>query len=170
MRLKEHKAAMRRLQSLLQERWEPQRKDEWSFAFPWLAWCIPLACHAKINLDTGLFTFRAINSVPVEPARRMFVAEFIHRLNYDLPIGTWAIDLDRGVVRWTSGIYFLGGKLTENMMRNVIDSSLFVIHRDIIGLAKLQTGGSLEEAMAARGNGHGIGITWGMRAPGVLTS
>lgn len=30
-------AAMRRLEAVLHERWEPRRQDHWSFAFPWVA-------------------------------------------------------------------------------------------------------------------------------------
>ena len=63
-------------------------------------------------------------------------------------------------------MYFRGGELTENMIRNVIDSSLFFVYHDIMGFVKLQTGGTIEQAMAARGKDHGVGITKGMKVPG----
>lgn len=161
-------AAMRRLEAVLNERWEPRRQDHWSFAFPWVAGCVPLSCYAQINPDMDGFLFRAIVPLPVEPDRRAAVAEFIHRVNYAQPIGNWAIDLDTGDVRFKNGAYFRGGEPTENLIRNVIDSSLFFVGHDIMGLVKLQTGGTLEEAMAARGQDHGVGITLGMRGPGDL--
>ncbi len=165
MRPEELQTAIQRLEAILNERWEPQRQDEWSFAFPWVAGCIPLSCYAQVNPDMDGFVFRAI-LMAVEPAKRAVVAEFIHRLNYSQPIGNWAIDLDTGDVRFKNGVYFRGGQLTENMIRNVIDSSLFFVYHDIMGFVKLQTGCTIEEAMAARGKDHGVGITKGMKVQG----
>ena len=166
MRPEQFQIAMQRLEAVLSERWEPQRQDDRSFAFPWVAGGIPLSCVAQVNPDMGGFIFRAINPLPVEPAKRALVGEFIHRVNYAQPIGNWAIDLDTGDVRFKNGVYFRGGELTENMIRNVIDSSLFFVYHDIMGIVKLQTGGTLEDAMAARGKHHGVGITNGMKVPG----
>jgi hypothetical protein len=166
MRPEEFQTAMKRLEAVLSERWKPQRQDERSFAFPWVAGCIPLSCYAQVNPDMGGFIFRAINPLPVEPAKRAVVAEFIHRVNYAQPIGNWAIDLDTGDVRFKNGVYFRGGELTENIIRNVVDSSLFFVYHDIMGFVKLQTGGTIEEAMAARGKDHGVGITKGMKVQG----
>src|SRR5262245_43995158 len=99
----EFQLAMQRLEAVLSERWEPQRQGDWSFAFPWVAGCIPMSCCAKVNPDMGGFIFRAINPLPVEPARRPLVGEFIHRVNYARPIGNWAVDLDSGDVRFKNG-------------------------------------------------------------------
>jgi hypothetical protein len=96
---------MRRLEAVLSERWEPRRQDEWSFAFPWVAGSIPLSCYAQVNPDMCGFIFRAVNPLPVEPAKRPLVGEFIQRANYAQPIGNWAIDLDSGDVRFKNGVY-----------------------------------------------------------------
>jgi hypothetical protein len=162
----EFQIAIQRLEAVLRERWEPQRQDERSFAFPWVAGCIPLSCYTQVNPDMGGFIFRAIKPLSVEPAKRPLVGEFIHRVNYAQPIGNWAIDLDSGDVRFKNGVYFRGGELTENMIRNVIDSSLFFVYHDIMGFVKLQTGATIEEAMAARGKDLGVGITKGMKVQG----
>jgi hypothetical protein len=161
------KATMKRLKTVLNERWEPEVLDEWSFVFPWVAGCIPLSCYAEVNPDMQGFVFRAINPLPVEPDTRPLVAEFIHRVNCAQPIGNWAIDLDTGDVRFKNGVYFRRAELTESMIRNVIESSLFFVYHDIMGLVKLQTGGTLHEAMAARGIDHGVGHAPGMKEPGV---
>jgi len=160
------KAAMHVLAKVLNERWEPKRQDDRSFAFPWVAGSIPLTCYVQINPDMEGFIFRGIHSLPFEPAKRSLAAEFIHRINYAQPIGNWAIDLDSGDVRFKNGVYFRGGELTENMIRNVIDASLFFVYNDIMGFVKLQTGGALSDAMNARGKDHGVGTTKGMKVPG----
>ncbi|HYV28873.1 MAG TPA: hypothetical protein VFA77_15155 [Candidatus Eisenbacteria bacterium] len=162
-----HQAAMQRLKALLLQRWEPRRLDDCSFSFPWAAGCIPFSCYAEINPDLHAFIFRAINPLKVEPPRRALVAELLHRINYDQPIGNWAINLDTGDVRFKNGFYFRNEVPTENMMRNTIHSSLSAIYHDIMAIVKLQTGGeTLEQALAVRGEDHGIGITKGMRVPG----
>jgi hypothetical protein len=149
-------AAMTRLEEVLLERWEPERQDLWSFAFSWVAGCIPISCYAQINPDMEGFIFRAINPMRVEPEQRPLVAEFIHRINFSQPIGNWAIDLDSGDTRFKNGVYFGGGELTSHLIRNVIDSSLVFVHHDIMGFVKLKTGGTVAEALAARGQEHGL--------------
>jgi hypothetical protein len=166
MNPEDFKAAMQRLEAVLNERWEPQRHDATSFVFPWVAGSIPLTCFVQINTDMQGFIFRAMPGLPVEPKLRPIVGEFIQRLNYEQPIGNWAINLDTGDVRFKNGVYFRGGELTENMIRNVIDSSLFFVYHDIMGFVKLQTGSTLAEAMAARGKDHGVGVTKGMKVAG----
>jgi hypothetical protein len=155
--------ALQRLEAILNERWEPKRLDATSFGFPWVAGSIPLSCYGQINPDMDGLVFRAINPLPVAPAQRPLVGEFIHRINYAQPIGNWALNLDTGDLRFKNGVYFRNGDLTDNMIRNVIDASLFFVYHDIMGFVKLQTGGTLADAMAARGKDHGTGMTQGMK-------
>jgi hypothetical protein len=162
-----HQAAMQLLEALISERWKPRRHDDRSFSFPWVAGCIPLSCYAEINPDMEGFIFRAIHQLKVEADCRAAVAEMFHRINYDQPIGNWAINLDSGEVRFKNGFYFRGGQPTEVMMRNVIDSSLFFVYHDIMAVVKLQTrGGTIEQALAVRGKDQGVGTTGGMRVAG----
>ena len=159
-------AAMARLEEVLLERWEPERQDPWSFAFAWMTRGIPMSCYAHIYPDMEGFIFRAINPFCVELDKRPLVAEFIHRVNFAQPIGNWAIDLDTGDTRFKNGVYFRGGELTDNLIRNVIESSLVFVYHDIMGFVKLQTGGTVAEALAARGTDHGVGIPEGMNVQG----
>lgn len=152
--------------AVLSEGWEPVRLDEHSWGFRHVAGWVPLSCYAEINPEMRAFLFRAINPLPVEPGRRGVVAEFLTRVNYGLPVGNWAIDLETGDVRWKSGLYFGDADLAEPIVREVIGSSLFFIGQHVVGIAKLQTGGTLDEAMASIGQDHGQGLTDGMKRPG----
>jgi hypothetical protein len=158
MKVEAFNAAMARLEEVLLERWEPERQDPWSFSFSWVAGSIPISCYAQINPEMEGFIFRAILPARVGPDKRSLVAEFIHRINFAQPIGNWAIDLDTGDTRFKNGVYFGGGELTDNLIRNVIESSLVFVYHDIMGFVKLQTGATLAEALAVRGQDHGAGI------------
>jgi hypothetical protein len=166
MRPEELQAKLQLLHSILSEKWTPQRLDEHSWGFQHVAGRVPLSCYAEINPQMEAFLFRAVNPLPVEPVRRALVAEYITRVNYPLPIGNWAIDLDDGEVRWKSGLYFGDCDLSDQLMRHVIESSLFFIYQHIVGIAKLQTGGTMAEALATIGQDHGRGMTTGMKRPG----
>ena len=160
------RAKLQLLHGILSEKWTPERLDEHSWGFQYVAGWVPLSCYAEINPHMEAFLFRAVNPLPVEPARRPLVAEYITRLNGPLPIGNWAIDLDTGDVRWKSGVYFGGCDLSASLVRHVVESSLFFVSQHAVGIAKLQTGGTVAEAMASLGQDHGRGMTEGMRQPG----
>jgi hypothetical protein len=132
--------------------------DEWSVAFDWAAGAIPFGCYAEINPDMRGFVFRAIWQLPFPPRRRAAVAEYLHRVNYAVPVGGWAIDLDNGDVRWKSGLYFGDEELTDELMFQVMDSSFALIRLHVMGLVKLSNGKSLASALAAVGQDPGEGI------------
>jgi hypothetical protein len=159
-------AKMQLVYDILAEQWEPERMDEHSWAFRHVSGWVPLTCYTEINPELELFLFRAINTLPVEPPRRSLVAEYLTRVNYPLPAGNWAIDLDDGEVRWKAGVYFSGTDLSEPLVRNVLDSSLEFIYQAIVGVATIQTGGSLEDGLATVGQDHGRGMAEGMKQPG----
>jgi hypothetical protein len=162
----ELQAGLKLLHGILSERWTPRRLDEHSWEFQHVAGWVPLSCYAEINPAMEAFLFRAINPLPVESARRGLVAEYITRVNYPLPIGNWAIDLDSGDVRWKAGLCFGGAGLGESLIRHVIDASLFFVYQHAVGIAKLQTGGTVAEALATVGQDHGRGMSQGIRQPG----
>lgn len=162
-----YEALMRRLESVLNERWTPVRQDADSFAFRWVAGHIPLNCYVQINPKMRAILFRAINPLPVPARKRPLVAEYIQRVNYNLPVGSWAIDLDDGEVRFKNGLYFLDGDLTETLIRGLIESSLFFVYYEIMGVVHLQTDGTrVSDALALRGKNDVIGKCEGMRVAG----
>ena len=153
----ELRAKLELLHGILSERFTPRRLDDHSWEFRHVAGWVPLSCYAEINPEMEAFLFRAINPLPVEPARRGPVAEYIARVNYPLPVGNWAIDLDTGDVRWKAGVFFGGVGLGEPLIRHVIETSLYFIDQHAIGIAKLQIGGTVAEALATVGHDHGRG-------------
>ena len=145
------------IRAILEERFDTRPMDARSIAFDFAAGPIPLPCYCELNPDMQGFIFRGIFALRFPREVRAVAAEYIHRVNYALPIGNWAIDLDSGDVRWKLGVYFGDGELSADLIRGVLDSSLYFIYQHIFGLVKIHNGKSLEEALASIGEDHGVG-------------
>jgi hypothetical protein len=157
VRTDEFNATLAGVRAILEERWDTELMDERTVGFTYLAGPIPVSCYCELNLDMRGFIFRGIFALPFPPELRAAAAEYLHRVNYPIPIGNWAIDLDTGDVRWKMGIYFGDGDLTPILVREVIDASLYFIYQHVFGLVKLHNGKPLTEALAAVGEDHGEG-------------
>ncbi len=159
MSRKRLKAKLADLRNLLAGQFPTTRDlDEWSVAFDWAAGPIPFGCYAEINPEMRGFVFRAIWQLPFPPETRAAVAEYLHRVNYPVPVGGWAIDLDDGDVRWKSGLYFGDGELTDELMFEVVNSSFALIRLHVLGLVKLSNGEPLAAALAVVGQDPGEGM------------
>ncbi|HEV3438993.1 MAG TPA: hypothetical protein VG122_16625 [Gemmata sp.] len=162
MTSKKLKAKLADLRRMLTRQFPTTRQlDEWSVGFDWVAGTIPFVCYAEINPEMQGFVFRAIWQLPFAPDRRDVAAEYLHRVNYPVPVGGWAIDLDTGDVRWKSGLYFGDGDLTNELMFEVINSSFALIRQHVIGLVKLSNGEPLAAALAVVGEDPGEGVIAG---------
>jgi hypothetical protein len=146
------------LRKLVEKEFPTRPLDDRSIAFDFAAGPIPIACYCEINPTIQAFIFRGVFSMPFEPAQRPVVSEYLHRVNYSLPVGNWAIDLDSGEVRWKSGLYFGDSELTEDLMYEAVGSSLHFIRQHVPGLVKLSVGRPLGEALRAVGEDHGEGV------------
>jgi hypothetical protein len=159
---KKLKAKLAGLQRILADQFPTTHTlDEWAVRFDWAAGLIPFACYCEINPDAQGFIFRAIWQGPFPPERRAVVAEYLHRVNYPIPVGGWAIDLDIGDVRWKSGLFFGDGDLTDELMIEVLNSSFAFIRDHVMGLVKLSNGESWSDALSVVGEDPGEGIVEG---------
>lgn len=159
-------AKMQELRALLEERWSPQVLDSTSYQFQHVSGQIPLVCYAEINPIMESFLFRSMILLPVELQHRSNVLDYINHVNVIIPVGNWTMDPQDGEVRWKAGIYFGPDELNEWHIRNVIDSSLHWIYQTLMGIIILQTGGTMERAIASIGQDYGRGIMEGMKQPG----
>jgi hypothetical protein len=132
-----------------------QALDDDAYQFRYLAcWPqhgIPVSCYAQIDPGMNLFLFRGVLDVPFEPPERALAAEYILRINYPLPIGNWAMDGDSGEVRFKLGFCFGHETLTKHLMLTHIDAACYFIDEHIMGFLRVLNGGSVEEAVRARG-------------------
>jgi hypothetical protein len=153
------------LQAFLAVLWEmlakefatTRRIDDTTYAFDFAAGPIPIACYCQINPQIRAFLVRGGFQLPIESEYLPSVSEFLHRVNYSLPVGGWAINLENGEVRWKSGFIFPEGELPEELMFHAIGSSLSTIKEHILALVSLWNGERLEEALKRVGEDPGEG-------------
>jgi hypothetical protein len=157
VRTEHFQAKLAEIRAILEERFDTRPMDERSIGFDYAAGPILLPCYCELNPDMRGFIFRGIFALRFPPEHRAVAAEYIHRVNYSLPIGNWAIDLDSGDVRWKLGVYFGDGELTPILIREVLESSFHFIDQYVFGLVKLHNGKSLADALASIGEDHGVG-------------
>ncbi len=86
------------------------------YAFDFLAGPIPYGCYCEINSEQQAFIFRGVFSVQFPPERRSTVGEYLHRVNYEIAVGGWTINLDNGDIRWHSGFYFGESDFSDELM------------------------------------------------------
>ena len=86
-------------------------------------------CSAIADGAKGFFLFQSFGPENVPEARRAKAAEFLARLNWAVPLGTFAMDLEDGEVRFRTGIDVSGDRLSPALIENVIDANLVVMDR-----------------------------------------
>ena len=145
------------LRAILSERFTVSRLDERSYSFTYLAGSIPFNCYAEINPDACTFVLRAISTVSIPKELRPRFMEYCTRINYSLPIGNFALNLESGDFRWKSGVYWQKSPLTEGMVRDVLESSFYFIKYHALSFVALFNEKSLAEALQRVGEDPGVG-------------
>jgi hypothetical protein len=132
---------------LINERWEFQKYNEFTFNFKYVAnGGIPMSCLAWINPQLEAFFFRVVMQLPVQTELRPAVAELLTRINYPLPNGNFALDYETGDLRFKSGIYFGGTSLSKPLVHNLIASSLEFVDLHVLDIVKLMIGQSSSDS------------------------
>jgi hypothetical protein len=131
--------------------WSLNQLDSNAFQFTVPIGHIYFNCYAEINSEMKAFLFRAILPMPIREDYRQVAMKFISHINYDLPVGYFAMNLETGDCRWKSGIYFGANSLTESLITEVINSSLVFLELYYHGLVKISIGKSLDEALKSLG-------------------
>lgn len=149
-------SALVTLKSLAEAEFQHVRADGNLVRFDYLAGPIPLACYAEINSELQACLFRATLTLPIDTDKRDRVMEFMTRVNYELAVGSWCMDVDSGEVRWKSGFFF-GDAPSASLMHKLLASSQALIYRYVFGIVALVAGKSVPEAMLQIGTDHGVG-------------
>jgi hypothetical protein len=80
----------------------------------------PFKSHAHVVNRGPAFVYDSICPEEVPPQRRGAVAHFIARVNFELSVGAFSMDWDRGVVRCRSAIDLRTNPLTDAMIDGVV--------------------------------------------------
>ncbi|TNE88075.1 MAG: YbjN domain-containing protein [Deltaproteobacteria bacterium] len=74
------------------------------------------------------------------PSKLLVMMEFITRVNYDLPVGNFELDLDDGEVRFKNAIDLEGGELTDEMANVLLFTNVDTMAHYMPGLAAVLQG------------------------------
>jgi len=153
-----HRQAMDLLRELLERRWVTTPLDASAYSFAYFSGPIPYLCYAEINPDMEGLLFRAqLGGAPLEQENYSAMALLCETLNVNFPIGCFSFNAENGQVRWKHGVHFWNERVTEHLIRNIVEPSLLHIDDATPALVSVHTGRPLEEALARIGEDLGIG-------------
>jgi hypothetical protein len=96
-------------------------------------WNVMLCAKQKRD-DLIAYSILPIN---VPPERRPTDCEFIMRVNYNLPLGNFEMDMNDGEVRYKTSLALGGQELTDALIHPVLTANLQTMSRYLPGLMKV---------------------------------
>jgi hypothetical protein len=78
------------------------------------------ACYAVVLEDQQRVLFYSLHPEHVAPEARPAMAELLTRVNFELVLGNFEIDLDDGETRFRTSLDVEGSELTDELLRQVI--------------------------------------------------
>ena len=91
-------------------------------------------CLIKTRETTSQFVFYSICPIPVPEEKRLLIAEFITRANYDTIIGNFELDFDDGEIRYKTSIDVEGDRLSIANIESLIYPNLGTMDRYLPGI------------------------------------
>ena len=91
-------------------------------------------CFAQVQEPAQRFVFYSVLIPRVPAARRLAVAEYITRANYDLMLGNFELDLEDGEVRFKTSADLSGMTPTTAFLKTLIFANLLATDRYFPGL------------------------------------
>ena len=106
------------------------------FEFSITACCIPLPVLCWFNAASRGVFLRVVFPPTGPPVDASDLLVTLNRINYTLPVGTFAADLDTGEVRFKNALFLGELKLHVQLLGNLVASSFEMVrinHSEIIG-------------------------------------
>jgi hypothetical protein len=92
------------------------------------------ACYAQAREKQEQFVFYSICSVSAPENKRLAMAEFLTRANYDLPIGNFELSFSDGKIRYKTSIDVEGDRLSTALIKNMIYANVLTMDRYLPGI------------------------------------
>lgn len=107
-----------------------------------------LTCYAQVVEYQDLCSFYSLCPIEIPEAQRLSVMEYITRVNYDLPIGNFELNLDVGEVRFKTSIDVEGDRLSEALLQALTRANLEIMIDYLPGIyAIVKDGISAQKAL-----------------------
>lgn len=85
-------------------------------------------CFADMDETAKRFLFYTLYGIVIPEKKRALVCELLTRINYNVILGNFEMDMDEGEVRYKTSINYEGGKLTHKFIENIISTNLWMIN------------------------------------------
>lgn len=110
------------------------------FQFEFTPCCIPLPVLAWVNPQSEGVFVRAIFPPVGDLRQRPQLLGVLNSINYDLPVGGFAADLQRGEVRFKSTLFFGDVELAPSLFVHLVQSSLEMVRAHFHAIVGAITG------------------------------
>ncbi|MGF1488875.1 MAG: YbjN domain-containing protein [Prochloraceae cyanobacterium] len=91
-------------------------------------------CLLKTRENQAQLVFYSICPIPAPESKRIAIAEFITRANYNIIIGNFELDFDDGEIRYKTSIDVEGDRLSHSNLESIIYPNLGTIDRYLPGI------------------------------------
>jgi hypothetical protein len=93
-------------------------------------------CYAQTveNEEVAQFIFYSVCPVKAPENKRMSMAEFVTRANYDLALGNFELDLSDGEIRYKTSIDVKGDRLSSALCKQLVYTNLAMMDRYLPGM------------------------------------
>lgn len=109
-------------------------------------------CYAQTveNEEVAQFIFYSICPVKAPENKRVTVAEFVTRANYDLAIGNFELDFSDGEIRYKTSIDVKDDRLSSALCKQLVYMNLAMMDRYLPGMMAVIYGGVSPELAIAQ--------------------
>lgn len=107
-------------------------------------------CYVRVDEANKRFLFHSNLGLNIPGQYRAAVAEYITRVNFELPLGNFEMDFDTGDVRFKTSIEAPEGELTVGMVRALAYTNVRAVDHYFPGLMAVVHSGLSPEAALAR--------------------
>ena len=107
-------------------------------------------CYARVDEEQRRFLFHSLMGLNIAPLYRPAVLEYLNRVNYRLLIGSFEMDMERGDVRFRTGVEVPEGELSVAMVRSLVYANVRAMDYYFPGVIAVMNSGLSPMAALAR--------------------
>lgn len=107
-------------------------------------------CYLRIDAERRTVVCHLLMDLNIPPESRPAVLEYLTRVNYNLPVGSFDMDVDSGEIRFKTGLETPAGELSVGMVRALALTGLHATERYFPGVLAVVHSGLRPDAALAR--------------------
>lgn len=107
-------------------------------------------CYARVDEAQKRFIFHTLMGMNIPGEYRAAVSEYLMRVNMDLPLGNFEMNMDTGEIRFKMSVETPGGELSVAMVRSMAYSSIHTMDHYFPGVLAVVHGGLSPESALKR--------------------